>query len=346
MSSIRALAPVDAPAGRRDESSVRVHVHLVAHNSQLGAIGVCPDDLASGGAQGVLRRVVELRDPSPGEHVADLCTSERELPEVVSAILAAEQVHLHGLSPRIGLHMLPYVKPELLRGTVLVVHGPWPRVTASVDADATRIGAWPGPVVFDELARRSHEEDLAADVPVDAATADRAEPAADVASRLHVDVHQPALLPREEGPTPHQPRAEGRPLVVVTFAAEFGAAAREALLAALATAKLEGLEVELWDEAGLPAGQRASLRRHAQACVAPVRFYWSSSRTALEAMAQAVPLLSFGESLEPPPPGVQHFTQPTALVGELERWADDWRQGRPAPVDVQSGRDWLLSRAA
>lgn len=342
----RALPPVGTAPSGCHEAPVPVHVHLVAHNSRLGAIGVVPDDLVDMWASDAdVHRVIELRDPGPGIHVADLCMSERELPEVLSLLQDCERVHLHGVSPRIGLCMLPCIKPEALERTTLVVHGPWPRVTATVTEDATRLGSWPGPVVFDELARRSHRDDVEAGTPVDAVTAAKADPAEDQLARLHVDLHAASLLPREVGPRPHDTPPGEPPLVAITLAAEFRAGVRDAILAALDELDTDGLHVELWDERGMDPAQRSATRRHAQACIAPVHFHWSSSRVVLEAAAQRVPVLAVGEALEQVPPGVIHLEDPAQLGEALGAWLAAWRQARAAPVEVDAARDWLVSQA-
>jgi len=326
---------------------VACHVHLVAHNSKLGALGVAPEDLvALPAASGDVHRVVELRDAPGNAHVADLCTSERELPEVVSLLQCCDVVHLHGVSPRIGLHMLPCIKPTALASTTLVVHGPWPRVTATVADDPTRLPSWPGPVVFDALARRSHGDDLEAGVPVDRETASKADRAEDRAAKIHIDLHDARLLPvakdDDAGPAPHR-GPEDAYVVAICLSAEFGDAARDEILSALGELDTEGLGVELWDERSFDATLRSSTRRHAHACIAPVRFFWSSSRTVLEAIAQRIPVIAYGEALEAIPEGVAHAEDANGLAAAITGFVEAWRRGRAAPANVDAARTWLCA---
>ncbi len=102
-------------------------------------------------------RVVETFTPGQGAEMADLGLGERELPEVLTAMHAAEEIHVHGLPLKLALRVIPFVRADVLEGTTLVMHGPWPPAKKQVELDETRMQSWPGPVVYDSAGLRMED---------------------------------------------------------------------------------------------------------------------------------------------------------------------------------------------
>lgn len=101
-------------------------------------------------------RVVEMSASGKNDAPADLSCSQPAMPELLSALRAADQVHLYGADVDTLLNALPYVVPETLCSTPLTVHGPCGSyVSQELDESIPRLGCWPGPVHYDEAASLS-----------------------------------------------------------------------------------------------------------------------------------------------------------------------------------------------
>lgn len=280
-------------------------------------------------------RVCEAWNPPPTVPVADLALTEQQLPEVLTALRWADEVHFHGADMLAGLHMLPYVSPDALTGKRLVIHGPCV-APAPVGTDATRLKEWPGPVEYDTLAGGRNER--AANLATD---------------RIWLDPAAAELLPSAtagpEGPVPFS--GEGRRAVVLTLAAQLPEALKHRLVERLGRLDVPQLDIEVWDEAQLARAIRPRTRRHAHGCIAAATDGTAvlGEGTACEAMLQAIPLILLGarpSSAEQAPPGVRWIDgseMVDACIAVLEDWIAAWTRGEPAPVDVASARDWALS---
>ena len=280
-------------------------------------------------------RVCEAWSPPPTVPVADLALTEQQLPEVLTALRWADEVHFHGADMLAGLHMLPYVSPEALTGKRLVIHGPCVAPTPAAP-DATRLTTWPGSVEYDTLA------------------GGRTRPAANRGvDRIWLDPTAPQLLPSATagpaGPVPFS--GQGRHTVVLTLGAALPEALKQGVVEGLGRLEHPELDIEVWDEAQLANAIRPRTRRHAHGCIAgasDATVVWGEG-TACEAMLQAIPLILLGARptvAEPGPPGVQWVDGPDmvdACLGVLEGWVAGWTRGEPAPVDVASARSWALS---
>ena len=157
-------------------------VHFVARNAAIELIGVDPRQLPLlSGHDGPRRRVVELWDPAAGIEVADVVMNDREIPEALTLMYEADEIHVHGVVPRVATRMLPQARLETLEGTPLIVHGPWTGTTEVLNLlGGEREQVWPGPVRFDALARACWERDLDEDIESRDATGRKAIPAEDV----------------------------------------------------------------------------------------------------------------------------------------------------------------------
>lgn len=100
-----------------------------------------------------VHRVVEMGDPSEErEPPADLSLSRQDLPEVMAAIQSADEIHIHGLGLEIALNTLPYVKPETVANTPIILRGPSAAPPVLRKSSIARLQSWPGPVYYDQSA--------------------------------------------------------------------------------------------------------------------------------------------------------------------------------------------------
>ena len=91
--------------------------------------------------------------------------NDREIPEALTLMYEADEIHVHGVVPRVATRMLPQARLETLEGTPLIVHGPWTGTTEVLNLlGGEREQVWPGPVRFDALARACWERDLDEDI--------------------------------------------------------------------------------------------------------------------------------------------------------------------------------------
>ena len=199
-------------------------------------------------------RVVECFQPSQGAEVADLALSERELPEVISVMHEADEVHVHGLNLEVTLRLLPYVHPESLRSTPLVIHGPVPTLERELEKDATRFQAWPGPVIYDALAEREAEKKEGERIPV------------------WLDQSAAELLPRPNGAKPLVDD-QGNKVAVISLEADLPATFKTTLEVATGRAieaKGKGttaLRLEFRDEERCSLAERSRERRVSQVAI-------------------------------------------------------------------------------
>ena len=322
-------------------------VHFVARNAAIELIGVDPRQLPLlSGHDGPRRRVVELWDPAAGIEVADVVMNDREIPEALTLMYEADEIHVHGVVPRVATRMLPQARLETLEGTPLIVHGPWTGTTEVLNLlRGEREQVWPGPVRFDALARACWERDLDEDIESRDATGRKAIPAEDVPAPLFIDVHQGHLLPVEGARLPAE--VDGRRQVKVFLAPEYNEAARAAILEKLSKSEAPSLDVEVIHAAGESAELTAFMQRTCHLVVAPFASYWSASAVALRAVAQEVPLVIVGdfEDIEPAP-GVVRVSAFEDLQEIFARCVAAWAAGEtaPSPLDASAARAWLLGR--
>lgn len=312
-------------------------LHVVAHNATPRGDSHSPQDLVSisYAPDGHVVRVLEAYIAPPGAEIADLALSERELPEVVSVLHQADEVHVHGMPLELALNLIPYVKPEVLTDTPLYLHGPWPELVRSPRYDATRLQSWPGPVHYD---------------PAGAATPEAKGTPATIANELWIDPSDATLLPRAGGAVPHV--IDGGHGCVCAVTADVDAAIREQLAIELARLSTPRLRIEVLDEALLPQAQRAPIRRVTQVAIvdAGINRATLTLRATLEAIAQGLPLIIVGERPADAPEDAvwieRRSPQAVALacVDAITPWLTAWHDGRAA-IKTSSARAWLLERA-
>jgi len=320
-------------------------VHFVARNTRIEMIGVDPLQLPGlSGAGGTRRRVVELWDPSVEVRVADIVMNDREIPEALSLMYEADEVHIHGIIPRVALKMVPQSKLELLDETVLVVHGPWSESTELINnLGGEQELVWPGPVRFDESARACWNRDMDDGLEGRDATGKKAMESEDLPRRFFFDMHRGALVPYVG---PRIPEEEGGVRRVSIFvASEYGDSARESIVAELEKCATEDVNVEVCHDQS--ASKLGALRtsRTAHLCIVPLMGYWSTSLSAMGAIAQEVPLAVVGEDWDiEQPPGVRAVDDFESLGPLLAECFARWRVGEAAPLDPVAARAWLLER--
>src|SRR5574338_682528 len=86
-------------------------------------------------------RVLELFDPRGGAPIVDLAICERDIPEITALLHVVGEIHVHGVHPRTVMRALPAVRPAVLAGIAMILHGPIPDARAG-DPELT----WPGPI--------------------------------------------------------------------------------------------------------------------------------------------------------------------------------------------------------
>jgi hypothetical protein len=269
-------------------------------------------------------RVLELFDAPLGARVVDLTLADRHAGELAAALHWADEVHAHGVDPRIVLDNLPYVRPETLSATTLVLHGPWRASTRTSTRTSARLGTWPG-----RWARNRFADPGAC--PADATVID---------FPPLVDRQDPRLLPRALGPRPLRLQ-DDRHLAIVGLSADLSDKHRIALGNLLATTSTRDVQIEVVDEAHTPAHQRAEARRVFQAFVVPA-FEAKWRRTTLEALVQGLPLLVLGTSVHDAPPGVTFVGETTdTAVACMRAWMRRWTAGQAALDDLDARGAWL-----
>lgn len=257
-------------------------------------------------------RVIELFDPKPGAPVVDLCLGERDLAEVVAALHWADEVHVHRVHPDLAVRCLPEVKDDVLSDKTLVVHPPWPELSAPLRERQGRLTAWPGPTRVVEPA------------PL-------------------IDVDDPQLLPRPSGAEPIQ-RDDGRWLATVALAESLTDRDRSALAHCVPAASRPGeLVVETLVEGRVDAAERSEIRRTCQAVVAPPVGF---DTTVLEALLQGLPIVMLGERRADGPPDVVWAGRRDPVERAcacIRAWGSTWARGEAVPVDLDARRAWITA---
>lgn len=299
-------------------------LHLVArpHPGEPSSIA---RDLASGDWQldGAAARVIELFDPRPGVAVVDLSLSERDVPEIASLLHVTEEIHLHGVHPRVAIECLPDVRQAVLAGISLVVHGPTPKLSMVAEAHPER--SWPGSVRCDEVAAKTLE--LA--------------PAA--ATRWVIDPAAPAVLPRACGAIPLV-TDDGRYLAAVCLGPNIDDAHYAQLRLEVESLSRAEVRIEAYVDAEVPSIDRAARRRSAQAMIIGPQDPSAPSRVLLEALLQGLPIAMMGERGAEPVPGVTYLgphADTDRAIAAVRSWAGLWAEGEAPPVGLAARRAWV-----
>ena len=271
------------------------------------------------------QRVIELFEPLPDMAVVDLSLADRDVPEIVALLHQCTEVHVHGVHPKLAMHCLPDVRPKVLEGVALVVHGPIAPLQRELPRE--RAVTWPGPVRADALA---------ANVLGDACEAT-------ATPRVALEPAEAMLLPRACGPVPLE-LDDGTTLAVVGLVADLSEGVRIQLRFAIEALNRPSFRVEVCDELTVPLGERLARRRALQAVVVPEQPGPGWSRAMLESVAQGLPIIVLGEARSDAPAGVL-FTgvrdDHDRCVACLRAWASTWAHGHGVPIDGERRAAWL-----
>lgn len=275
-------------------------------------------------------RVVEFsRSP---EGALDLVLDESSMPELLSVLHEATQVHLYGVEVEGLLQWLPYVRPDVLAHVPLHVHGPCVQAPPVVDTGPTRLESWPGPVSYDRPAALSLGMEL--------------QNMNLVPDQLPLDPHAASLWPRQgdAGPVPGLAQDNA---VIVSVSRSIPSEKTEALCEQVESffrAADQGVDVGWILESTLTPTQARGHRRLAQLCIAeswkdPVCLEALLARTPLWVLDdQESPLLDWLRAMGISPEA-HHLALPN--TSEFERlWKasiQQWAQGEalPAPAELR-----------
>jgi hypothetical protein len=283
------------------------------------------EQLLEGGGPDRSVRVLELFDAPIGAQVVDLTLADRHAGELAAALHWADEVHAHGIDPRIILDNLPYVRPDALEATKLVLHGPWRTSTRTTTRTSARLGTWPG-----RWARTRQTDPDAC--PADATILD---------FPPLVDRQDPRLLPRALGPRPLRLQGD-RYLAIVGVSADLGELDRQDLRRELSELSRPEVQIEVVDETETPANERAEARRVFQAFIVPACAPPHWRRTTLEALVQALPVVVLGPSIDDPPPGAVFVGESIAqAIVCVRTWTMRWAAGEAAPSAHDERMEWL-----
>jgi hypothetical protein len=274
------------------------------------------------GADADAGRVIELFEPTPAATVVDLSLADRDVPEIVALLHQCTEVHVHGIHPQLAMNCLPEVRPAVLTGVALVVHGPIAPLLRALPREAK----WPGPVRADALAAATLGDAIATGSPC-----------------VAIDPADAVLLPRACGAVPLE-LDDGTTLAVVGLVAELPEAVRIPLRFAIEALNRPSFRVDVCDEATVPVDERLARRRALQCVVLPEQPGPGWSREMLESVAQGLPILVLGESRPDAPPGVL-FAGPRAdhdrCVACLRAWTSTWAHGHAVAVNADARAAWL-----
>ncbi|MEE9383097.1 MAG: hypothetical protein V3V08_06750 [Nannocystaceae bacterium] len=316
-------------------------LHVVAHHGSPRGDGHDPSHLLATAygddAENRHVRVLEAYIAPPGAAIADLALSERELPEVVSVLHEVDEVHVHGMPLALALNLIPYVKPEVLDGVPLTLHGPWPTLLRQPRYDATRLQAWPGPVHYDPAGAATPE-------------AQGVEPSAPTI--LWLDPNDAALLPHVLGAVPHT-LDDGLLGCVVSVSADIEIDVRERIAHELPRLSTPRLRIEVLDESAIAIDRRAAVRRVTQAAIVSAGDNSAvlTLRATLESIAQRIPTVMVGSAPTDVPDALAWVASGTAedvalaCVDAISPWLGAWTRGEAAPADTAVPRAWFTSRA-
>lgn len=304
-------------------------LHLVPrpHGAEPSALA---RDLASApwSDPSTIVRVLELFDARGGVSAVDLSLAERDVPEIAALLHAVTELHLHGIHPQIALRCLPDVKPAVLAGIRVVVHGP---VSPPRARPGEVIVEWPTAVM----------SDLAAGPGLG-----RSGPW--IPNQVFVDLDAPELLPRACGAIPLV--VDGCcHLAVVCLSESLDDAVREHLRLEFAALTRPEVRVEVYDEGEVPMPDRAARRRAASAVVTTHDPSSPWPRTFVEAMAQGLPLVVLGAAPPAAPTGVVftgHRDDVDRALACVRSWVASWAVGEAPAVDLGARRQWLIERRA
>lgn len=313
------------PRQRHETSDVPCVLHLVAR-PHPGEPSTIARDLVSGGdlrLDGSAARVVELFDPRPGVAVVDLSLSERDVPEIASLLHVTEEIHLHGVHPRVAIECLPSVRQAVLAGIALVVHGPTPKLALVTEAHPER--SWPGPVRCDEVAAKSLEQSPNTD------------------TRWTIDPEAPAVLPRACGAIPLVTE-DGRYLAAVCLGPNIDEARYAQLRLDVESLSRAEVRIEAYVDAEVPSIDRAARRRASQAMIVGPQDADAPSRAFLEALLQGLPIAMMSERGPEPVPGVTYlgaYDDTDRAIAAVRSWAGLWADGEAPPVGLAARRAWV-----
>jgi hypothetical protein len=287
-----------------------VVLHIVARTHVAEPSPLARDLAATpwDGKQTTTVRVLELFDPRGSAPVVDLAISERDIPEITALLHVVGEIHVHGIHPRTVMRALPAVRPAVLAGIAMTLHGPIPDARSG-DPELT----WPGPIA----------DATPAPVPI--------------------DLHAPDLLPRACGPLPLVLDEGGR-LAVICLGEGVPEAARAQLRYSLEALSRPEVRIEVYDECDHPLHDRAARRRCAQAVVMPAS---TSPRAYFEAIAQGLPVVVLGNvDAAPGVVCVGERDDVERCIACIRAWANAWAGGEAANVDAIARKRWLAERVA
>lgn len=154
------------------------------------------------GEDGVdVHRVLELGIGGSYSDPFDLAINERQLPEVLSLIYQADEVHLYGVDEPVLLHAFPDVRASALEQTPLIIHGPCEKTPEELRGSApVKLDSWPGELRYDRPASNSLGKNTA--------------PAKLAPYSLYLDPWDHSLTPRQGPCGPIEGLAEDAAVVV------------------------------------------------------------------------------------------------------------------------------------
>lgn len=261
-----------------------------------------------------------------------MALDESSMPELLSALHEADQVHLYGVPVQGLLQWLPYVRPDALADVPLQVHGPCVTAPPHIDTGPTRLESWPGPVSYDRAAALSLGMD-----PKGLTL---------VPDRLPLDPHAASLWPRQgdAGPVPGLAQDNA---VIVSVSRNIPSEEREALCEQVESyfkQSAMGVDVGWIAESTLTPTQARGHRRLAQLCIAQS---WTDP-VCMEALLARTPLWVLDDLHSPildwlralgispeahhlAPLGTPDFER--AWTTSIQRWAEG--EALPAPLELR-----------
>lgn len=269
-------------------------------------------------------RVLELFEAPPGTWVTDLSLAERHLSEVVAALRAATEVHLHGVNPRAFVDQVPFIPPGALEQTQLVVHQPWPKLLRTEGRSSARLGDWPGPV--------SRDQGAPAIEGMPSTLGGLPQPM--------FDLGDARFLPRACGAAP-VPLDGGQVLARVGLDAGISEASREVLIAGAEKLSSAKVIVSPIDEREVEPILRTEVRRAYQGFIAPELEHGIWPRATLEALAQGLPVIVIGDPIPDAPPATSFVPNAGRALDLLTKWSSAWLRAESAPIDQSDRRVWL-----
>lgn len=239
-----------------------LYLHIVFRQSSALALFAGADlsriNSSSEVEQGAeVHRVLELAIGGACGDPFDLAINERQLPEVLSVIYQAEEIHLYGVDVPVLLHAFPDVRAAALQQTALIVHGPCEKTPEELRGCApVKLEVWPGPVRYD----RPASESLQKNIPTSEL----------VPYRMYLDPWDHSLSPRQGPSGPIEGLAE-EAAVVVCLSAYMCPELKDTFrpeVESYFNASPEPVDVAWIDETSAEPGRIREFRRVAQLFVA------------------------------------------------------------------------------